>query len=117
MAAQTRLWRELPYTQATLGPEETRECRSGAILDGRHLRATFPFVAHCNCIGFLDSARPGYRPHLPLSTKRGSRSRRAIMKGLSLLFQNYGNPELASIVIAVMVLFAVMNVAIFLILG
>jgi len=70
MAAQTRLWRELPYTQATLGTEETRECRSGAILDGRHLRATLPFVAHCNCIGFLDSARPGYRPHFPLSTKR-----------------------------------------------
>ena len=69
MAAQTRLWRELPYTQATLGTEETRECRSGAILDGRHLRATLPFVAHGNCIGFLDSARPGYRPHSPFSTK------------------------------------------------
>src|SRR5262249_8849135 len=26
-----------------------------------------PFVAHGNCIGFLYSARPGYRPHLPLS--------------------------------------------------
>jgi hypothetical protein len=28
----------------------------------------YPFVAHCNCIEFLYSARLGYRPHLPLST-------------------------------------------------
>ena len=68
MAAQTRLWRMLPYTQAMRGQEETRAHRSWAILDGRHLSATLPFVAHCNCIGFLDSARPGYRPHLLLST-------------------------------------------------
>ena len=65
MAAQTRLWRELPYTQAMRGHGETRERRSWAILDGRHRSATLPFVAHYNCIGFLYSARPGYRPHLP----------------------------------------------------
>ena len=44
--------------------------RGKSRLDGRHLSATLPFVAHCNCIGFLYSARPGYRPHLLLSTKR-----------------------------------------------
>ena len=70
MAAHTRLWRELPYTQAMRGHGETRERRSWAILDSRHLGVTLPFVAHCNCIGFLYSARPGYRPHVPLSTKR-----------------------------------------------
>ena len=70
MAAQTRLWRELPYTPAMRGHGETREHRSWAIVDGRHLRAPLPFVAHGNCIGFLYSARPSYRPHLPLSTKR-----------------------------------------------
>jgi hypothetical protein len=52
------------------GHEETREHCPWAILNGRHLSATLPFVAHCNCIGFLYGARLGYRPHLPLSTKR-----------------------------------------------
>jgi hypothetical protein len=33
MAAQTRLWRELPYTQAMRGHGETREHRPWAILD------------------------------------------------------------------------------------
>jgi len=33
MAAQTRLWRELPYTQAMRGHGETREHRSWAILE------------------------------------------------------------------------------------
>jgi carbonic anhydrase len=42
----------------------------GAKSTSGHLRATLPFVAHYNCIGFLYSARPGYRPHCPLSTKR-----------------------------------------------
>jgi hypothetical protein len=56
------------HTQAMLGHGETRERRSWAILDGRHLGATLPFVAHCNCIGFLYSARPGYRLHPHLST-------------------------------------------------
>src|SRR5215510_14512702 len=59
-----------PHIPALLGHGETREHRSWAILDGRHLSAALPFVAHCNCIGFLYSARPGYRPHFPLSTKR-----------------------------------------------
>src|SRR5262245_41801370 len=59
-----------PHTPAMLGHGETRERRSWAILDCRHRSATLPFVAHCHCIGFLYSARPGYRPHLPLSTKR-----------------------------------------------
>ena len=37
-------------------------------LGRRHLHVTLPFVAHCNCIGYLYNTRPGYRPHLPLST-------------------------------------------------
>jgi len=52
------------------GHGETRARRSWAILDGRHLSATLPFVAHGNCIGFLYSARPGYRPHLPYRLSR-----------------------------------------------
>jgi len=68
MAAQTRLWRELPYTQAIRGHRETRERRAWAILDSRHPGVTLPIVAHGNCIGFLYSAKPGYRPPLPLST-------------------------------------------------
>jgi len=71
MAVQTRLWRELPYTQAILRTWGDTRTSLLAILDGRQLGAPLPFVAHCNCIGFLYSVSPGYRPHLPLSTKRG----------------------------------------------
>src|SRR5215467_6125913 len=70
MAAQTRLWHELPYTRAMRGHRETREHRFWAILDGRQLSAPLPFVAHCHCSGCLYRARPGYRPHRPLATER-----------------------------------------------
>src|SRR5262245_6625143 len=47
MAAQTHLWREIPYTQAMRGHGETREHRSWTILDGHHLSAPLHPDAQC----------------------------------------------------------------------